>query len=178
MSGASRPAFVFLAANTPWVYALAQSLERYADVTAVRLVDWLNNARLKPQWPETQSAVRRRAVTMPPGYARTLEPLLRPLMRALVDREREGLRRSTGTEPYVVCTYPYIGRGCARCGDRLVYYNLDDYSSTTRGRGGLACSKTRSSDAPSAPSAFPCTRSSRSAPVAGRRNALHTFRSA
>jgi hypothetical protein len=128
MSFAQRRSFLVMGANTPWVYSLARSLEPHAAVTAVRMIDWINDSRLKPQWPETTSRIRRLALSMPPGYAGTLEPLFRPLMRAIIDRERAALRRKTGTEPFVICAYPYMAPWVRKVtGDRLVYYNLDDY---------------------------------------------------
>jgi teichuronic acid biosynthesis glycosyltransferase TuaH len=117
-----------LAANTPWLYALAQAIAAHTPVTAMRLYDRANHRRLKPQWPETASAVNRVSIVMPEGYAGTLEPLFRPLMRTLVAREQLRLRRMTGFDPVVVAPYPYLApwvRGVPR--DRLVYYNLDEY---------------------------------------------------
>jgi teichuronic acid biosynthesis glycosyltransferase TuaH len=122
-----RPALV-LAANTPWVYALAQCLANHTPVTALRVYDRANHRRLKPQWPETASAVNRVSIVMPQGYAGTLELLFRPLMRALVARERRRLRRMTGFDPIVVAPYPFLAswvRGVPQ--DRLVYYNFDEY---------------------------------------------------
>jgi glycosyltransferase involved in cell wall biosynthesis len=117
-----------LAANAPWVYALVQRLADHVPVTAVRLHDLANYRRLQPQWPETASAVSRVSIVMPQGYAGTLEPLFRPLMRALVAREQLRLRKMSSSDPVVVAPYPYLApwvRGVPR--DRLVYYNLDEY---------------------------------------------------
>jgi teichuronic acid biosynthesis glycosyltransferase TuaH len=134
-SRATRPSFLVLAANTPWVYALAQSLEHYGPVTAVRMIDWSNNRRLKPQWPETESGVRRVALTMPQGYAGTLEPLFRPFMRRFVDHQRTKLRETSGTEPVVICPYPFIAPWVRHIpSECLVYYNLDDYALYNPGR--------------------------------------------
>jgi teichuronic acid biosynthesis glycosyltransferase TuaH len=120
--------FLVLAANAPWVYALSHSLAAHGEVTAVGLYDWRNYRRLKPRWPETESAVRRLLVKMPQGYAGTLEPLFRPLMRRAIDRERLSLRQRSGVEPVVVCPYPYLAPWVRQVpAERLVYYNLDDY---------------------------------------------------
>jgi teichuronic acid biosynthesis glycosyltransferase TuaH len=121
-------AFLILAANTPWVYALAHSLEKHGPVTALRLYDWLNYARLRPQWPETESQVRRVLVQMPPGYAGKLELGFRPLMRRIIDSERLRLRQDSGVDPVVVCPYPFLSPWVRHIStERLVYYNLDDY---------------------------------------------------
>lgn len=122
-------AFLFLAANTPWVYALAQALAADAAVTAVRFYDWTNYRRLQPQWPERTSSVRRLMVNLPPGYAGRLEPMFRPYIKGFIDHERERLRGATGLEPVVVCPYPYLAPWVRRVPDAsLVYYNLDDYA--------------------------------------------------
>jgi glycosyltransferase involved in cell wall biosynthesis len=126
---APHPSFLVLAANTPWVYALAQSLERHGPVTAVRMIDRANNARLMPKWPETSSGVRRVPLVMPQGYAGTLEPFFRPWMKRFIDRERARLRDTSGTEPFVIVPYPYIAPWIRHvAADRVVYYNLDDYA--------------------------------------------------
>jgi FkbM family methyltransferase len=103
-------------------------LADHAPVTAISFYDRANYRRLKPQWPETASGVNRVSIVMPPGYAGTLEPLFRPLMRTLVAREQLRLRRMAGSDPVVVAPYPYLApwvRGVP--GGHLVYYNLDEY---------------------------------------------------
>ncbi|MGB3797320.1 MAG: glycosyltransferase [Alteraurantiacibacter sp.] len=121
--------FLFLSANTPWVYALAQELAKDAPVTAIQLYDWPNYRRIKPRWPEEQSAVRRRRIVMPPGYAGTLERLHRPIMRSLFLSEYRRLRKATGVDPVLVAPYPYLAPWVRFvAGERLVYYNLDDYA--------------------------------------------------
>lgn len=122
-----RPVLV-LAANTPWVYALAQALSDYTHVTALRLLDLPNYRRLKPQWPETASAICRVSIVMPPGYAGALEPLFRPLMRTLIARQQRRLRKLSGLDPLVIVPYPFLTPWVRDVpGDRLVYYNLDEY---------------------------------------------------
>lgn len=120
--------FLVLAANTPWVYALAQNLAANGSVTAVRLHDWSNYRRLKPQWPETVSSVRRVSIEMPQGYAGSFEPIFRPLMRSIVARESARLRRRSVADPIVIAPYPHLApwvRGVPS--ELLVYYNLDEY---------------------------------------------------
>ena len=120
---------LLLSANTPWVYALAQCLARRTTVTAVRFYDWKTYLRTRPQWPEATSQSRRTMVALPPGYAGRLEPIFRPLARGIVTREEARLRnRSGGTAPLVICPYPYLVPWIRHIpGDRLIYYNLDEY---------------------------------------------------
>ena len=121
--------FLFLSANTPWVYALARELSRDAPVTAIQLYDWPSYRRIRPRWPEEESAVRRRRIVMPPGYAGTLERLHRPIMQTLFRSEYRRLRDATGVDPFVVTPYPYLAPWVRFVPDRqLIYYNLDDYA--------------------------------------------------
>lgn len=121
--------FLFLSANTPWVYALAKNLANHSKVTAVRLYDWANYRRLTPAWPEERSDVRRLTRSLPAGYAGKFEPLFRRFMQAFVARELASLGQASGGDPIVICPYPYLAPWVRRVpGDRLIYYNLDDYS--------------------------------------------------
>jgi teichuronic acid biosynthesis glycosyltransferase TuaH len=125
---AASRSFLVLAANTPWVYALAHSLVDHGAVTAVRFYDWANYRRLKPEWPKGDTGMRRVMLRLPRGYAGRLEPLFRLPMRAIIDRERRRLRTRSGSEPIVVCPYPYLAPWVRQVpGEHLVYYNLDDY---------------------------------------------------
>lgn len=121
-------AFLFLSANTPWVYMLARSLADHGEVTAVRFYDWLNYLRIKPDWPDTDPRLRRVTCALPPGYAGRIEPLFRPFIQAFIMRESSRLKRITGAAPIVVAPYPYLATW-VRCvpGEQLVYYNLDEY---------------------------------------------------
>lgn len=121
--------FLFLSANTPWVYALARSLSVDRPVTAVRLYDWLNYVRIRPVWPDEDPGVRRVTWSLPPGYAGRAESLFRPLIQGLIALEQEKLRRLTGREPLVVAPYPYLAPWLRQVlTDALVYYNLDEYT--------------------------------------------------
>ncbi|WP_420394290.1 glycosyltransferase [Acuticoccus sp.] len=124
---ADRP-FLFLAANAPWVYALAHSLSAAAEVTTVQFYDAVNHRRLRPGWPEEASGVERRRVVRPPGYAGRLEPLFRSLMRRTVEVQRRALATRSGQAPRVVVPYPYLAPWVRQVPDEdLIYYNLDDY---------------------------------------------------
>lgn len=125
---ATRRSFLLLAANTPWVDALAESLAAFGAATAVRLYDWANYHRLKPQWPRSANGVHQVLITMPQGYAGVLERVFRPMMCRLVRREQARLRRQSGADPVVICPYPYLAPWVRHIpGQQLVYYNLDDY---------------------------------------------------
>jgi|GEM_PF-1590271 len=119
---------LFLSANTPWVYALAQSLARSIPVTAVRSYDWVNYVRLRPQWPEVASSVSRVSWTMPPGYVGAFSPAFSPLMKSMVDQERRTLLKKSGDLPLTICPYPYLTPWVRHVPQaKLVYYNLDEY---------------------------------------------------
>jgi len=58
-----------------------------------------------------------------------LEPLVRPFMQYTVRRWVDELRRDGDSAPWVVTTRPFTAPWVrALADDRLIYYNLDDYS--------------------------------------------------
>jgi teichuronic acid biosynthesis glycosyltransferase TuaH len=122
--------FLVLSANTPWTLALADSLtENAAAVTAMRFYDWWNYLRIRPEWPTASPNLRRVMRILPPGYAGSFEPFLRPLTTALIESERRALRRRSGAEPFLICPYPYLAPWVSNVpNDQLIYYNLDEYS--------------------------------------------------
>ena len=131
---ARRP-FLFLSANTPWVYALAHRLGADVPVRAVRVFDWGVYYRQRPAWPPgpPSAHLTRTTRVMPTGYTGLLEPLVRPFAQWFVGRWQRALQAKGGgepasAEPIVVAPYPYLAPWVRRVpGDRLVYYNLDDY---------------------------------------------------
>ena len=123
--------FLFLSANTPWVYALAEALGHEAPVRAVRFYDWQTYWRIRPDWPapDPKADISRTLRVLPTGYAGTLEWAARPFMQWMIDGWRRALRERTGTEPYVVVPYPYLAPWVRNVPDkRLIYYNLDAYT--------------------------------------------------
>ncbi len=125
--------FLFLSANTRWVYALAEALARDVPVHVTRLHDWRTYWINQPSWPDpdpdAMGNLERTHKVLPTGYAGTLEWLARPFMRWLIDNWRSELRRASETEPYVVAPYPYLEPWVRRIpSERLIYYNLDAYS--------------------------------------------------
>lgn len=127
----TKPGFLVLAANTPWVFALADALGATRPTTAMRFYDWATWYRLRPTWPgDAHPALRRVLSVMPPGFAGTLERVFRPLLRGWINAERRRLRRhSGGSEPYVIVPFPYLEPWLRDVpDDRLLYYSLDEYS--------------------------------------------------
>ncbi len=123
--------FLFLSANTPWVYTLAERLAEDAAVHAVQFYDWRTYWKNEPAWPteEPNVDIRRTLRVLPTGYAGRLEWIARPFMRSMIDGWRDDLRGRTGREPYVVVPYPYLAPWVRNVpDDRLVYYNLDAYT--------------------------------------------------
>ncbi|MCS4122720.1 glycosyltransferase [Salinibacter ruber] len=123
--------FLFLHADTPWVYTLAGRLAERHVVHAVQFSDWLVYWRQQPSWPENghADAMRRTMKVLPTGYAGRLAWIARPFVRRTVDGWRAELREESGTEPWVVVCYPYAAPWVRNVPDeRLVYYNLDEYT--------------------------------------------------
>ena len=125
------PPFLFLSANTRWVYALAEALSETAHVHAVRMHDWRTYWKNKPSWPTVnpRETLERTQKVLPTGYAGRLEWMARPFMQRMVNRWRRDLREKSGEDPVVVAPYPYLApwvRDVPR--ERLVYYNLDAYT--------------------------------------------------
>lgn len=123
--------FLFLNSGTPWVYTLAERLADRHTVHATRFTDWLVYWRQNPSWPSNGclDTMRRTLKVMPTGYAGRLEWLARPFLQYTVDGWRDDLRTESGSEPWVVVCYPYAAPWVRHVPDeRLVYYNLDEYT--------------------------------------------------
>ena len=123
--------FLFLHADTPWVYTLAERLAARHAVHAVQFSDWLVYWRQEPSWPSNghADAMRRTMKVLPPGYAGRFAGLARPFLRRTVDGWRTDLRRKRGSEPWVVVCYPYAAPWVRHVPeDKLIYYNLDEYT--------------------------------------------------
>ena len=123
--------FLFLSANTPWVYALANRLAQRDPVRAVRFFDWQVYLSNYPSWPEGPSAdaLARTTRVMPTGYTGILEPVVRPIITWMIRRWQHELREQSGSSPVVVAPYPYLAPWVRDVpSDRLVYYNLDAYA--------------------------------------------------
>ncbi len=122
--------FLFLSANTPWVYALAEALAKFYPTHATRFYDWLTYRRLSPTWPNATppSLLTKSMQVLPPGYAGRLERLFRPYLQRQIQRWCHQLQKTSGEHPWVVAPYPYLAPWVRNVPqERLIYYNLDDY---------------------------------------------------
>lgn len=122
--------FLFLSANTPWVYALAEALAVNYPIYATQSYDWLNYFRLHPSWSNSTAPtlIQRTMQVLPPGYAGSFEPIFRPYLQSLIQRWCRTLQNSTGEHPWVVAPYPYLASWVRKVpSQKLIYYNFDDY---------------------------------------------------
>lgn len=125
---------LFLGANTPWVYALAEALAASGHrVTAVATYDSTNFRRLRPSWPHRQQPpanLHREVWVYPPGYVGTLRSLFAPFLRSRLAAALSRLEaaQSNGSPAWVIAPYPWFSKALRGVrSDRLIYYNLDDY---------------------------------------------------
>jgi len=124
---------LFLGANTPWVYALAESFAACGQqVTAIATFDSRNFRRLRPSWPgrEQPALLQREFWVFPPGYVGTLARVFGPFLRSRLARSRARLDMAVRSEAsaWVIAPYPWFVHALRRVPDgRLIYYNLDDY---------------------------------------------------
>lgn len=121
--------FLFLSANTPWVYALAEAMANSCPTRAVRFYDWSNYYRLHPTWPKSKSdRLHRSMCVLPPGYASSFELFSRLYLRSKIRHWCYELEKESGEYPWVVAPYPYLASWVRDIApDKLIYYNLDDY---------------------------------------------------
>jgi glycosyltransferase involved in cell wall biosynthesis len=124
----SKPAFLVLSADPPWIYALAAGLSAHGPVTCMRFFTWLQYQHAMRPQPDAVASIRHVTTTMTPGYLGRLGPVFAPYLSSIVGKERAHLRREAGAEPYVMCSYPYASLWVRDVpDDRLLYYNFDDY---------------------------------------------------
>ena len=135
-SGHSEPlTFAFLGASTPWVYALAVALaEKGHATTAIALYDWGDLRRLRPSWPAGKRPLRLRNErwALPPGYVGTLASFFAPILRAKLKGALARLERHYGARrrkaAWIIVPYPWFAEALrGLVGERVIYFNLDDY---------------------------------------------------
>jgi len=122
--------FLFLSANTPWVYALAEALAANYPTHGTRFYDWLSYRRLGPNWSNSTppALIQRTMEVLPPGYAGSLEPIFRAYLQWKIHNWCNQLQKITGEFPWVVAPYPYLAPWVRQIpSQKLIYYNLDDY---------------------------------------------------
>ncbi|HEX8297276.1 MAG TPA: hypothetical protein VF593_13315 [Chthoniobacteraceae bacterium] len=123
--------FIVLCTDIPWVHALAEALAAHGPTAAIRLYDF-RSYRTAPKLPDdvhSSPNFRRLTWAFPPGYIGKLAWLFRPFLSARIRRLARSLQRESGAAPFVVVPYPFYGpalRGIPA--ERLIYYNLDDYT--------------------------------------------------
>lgn len=122
--------FLIVGANTPWVYLLGNALAGEHRTHVLRVYDWLTHRRVQPAWPRTPPAalLERGEVVLPPGYTSWLQGPAQAWLRRRVARECDTLAQRSGARPWVLVPYPWLEDAVRDVpGERLVYYNLDDY---------------------------------------------------
>ena len=129
-------AFLFLGANTPWVYALAAALAAsHHPTTGIAAYDFLTYHRGRPQWPdgEPPALLQREWWVWPPGYVGRLDRVFAPILRWRLGHSLSRLSIGRGhaptASPWTVVPYPWfvqVVQGISS--HRLIYYNLDDYA--------------------------------------------------
>lgn len=121
--------FLFLAADAPWIYQLALNIADYEHVDVVRFYDIVTYLRQRPEWPYEAGKLSRSTAAFPPGYAGMLSKLFRPIIGALIHHRVNQLRRRTGSEPYLICPYPWLYPFVKGIGSsQVAYFNVDDYA--------------------------------------------------
>lgn len=125
------PTFLFLHSETPWVHTLAARLADRHAVHATLFTDWLVEWSQGVEWPieEPSNDLQRTKRVLPTGYAGILSWFARPYLQWTVNTWRQELRKASGTEPFVVVCYPWAESWVRDVPpERLVYYNLDEYT--------------------------------------------------
>lgn len=135
-SGHSEPfTFAFLGASAPWVYALAVALAEKGHATAaIALYDWGDIRHLRPSWPAGKRPLRLRCErwALPPGCVGTLASFFAPVLRAKLERTLARLEKHCGARrrkaAWIIVPYPWFAEALRGLpGERVIYFNLDDY---------------------------------------------------
>jgi glycosyltransferase involved in cell wall biosynthesis len=122
--------FLFLGANSPWTYGLAEALAEYHHTHAIEFYDWRTYYLLHPKWSSRTPPkwLQRSMEVLPTGYAGRLEQLFRPYLQRRIQHWCQQLQHASGEVPWVITTHPYLTYWVRQVpSDRLIYYNFDDY---------------------------------------------------
>jgi hypothetical protein len=122
--------FLFLGANSPWTYGLAEALAQHHPTHAVQFYDWRTYYYLRSTWPSRipPSYLQRSIHVLPTGYAGRLERLFRFYLQQLIGRWCQQLKQISGENPWVIACHPYLTPWVRKVSpERLIYYNFDDY---------------------------------------------------
>ena len=129
--------FIFIGSpKLPWIHPLLVEVARRHVTVAVDIQVWraVPNRTRGPATEEYAGGLKTVTWWYPPGYAGRLDLLCTPIVRARLRRLIYETRVRSGAEPYLVTPYPdsvrYL-RGL--CGERIVYWNYDDYASYVNG---------------------------------------------
>jgi len=122
--------FLFLGANRPWTYALAEALAESHYTHALHFYDWRTYYSLKPSWSQRTPPflLKRTMKVFPSGYAGRLEKGFRFYLRSRIQDWCQELEQLSGEYPWVIAPEPYLYPWVSKVpSERLIYYNLDDY---------------------------------------------------
>lgn len=123
--------FLFLGANSPWTYGLAEALAQSHHTHALQFYDWRTYYSLKPSWSQRTPPplLNRTTKVFPSGYAGRLEKGFRFYLRSRIQRWCRQLEKLSGEYPWVIAPephqYPWVSKVPS---ERLIYYNVDDYA--------------------------------------------------
>ncbi len=123
--------FLFLGANSPWTYGLAEALSQRHHTHAIEFYDWRTYYILRPKWSgrTPPSLLQRSMQVMPTGYAGRLERLFRFYLQQLILRWCQQLKQVSGEHPWVIACHPNLTYWVRKApSERLIYYNFDDYA--------------------------------------------------
>jgi len=122
--------FLFLGANTPWTYGLAEALAQSHPTQAVQFYDWQTHRAFKPNWSQRHPPkfLNRTIEVLPSGYAGRLEWIFRGYIRSWVKNWCRQLQRQSGQSPWIIAPEPYLYPWVTDIPHtRLIYFNVDDY---------------------------------------------------
>lgn len=125
-----KQSFLFLGANSPWTYGMAEALAQRYSTHAVQFYDWQTYRRLQPRWSNRilPPLLQRSMCVLPPGYAGRLEKIFRLYLQYLINAWYNKMRKTINQYTWAIVSEPYFAPWVRKIPkDRLIYYNFDDY---------------------------------------------------